>query len=68
MARQMTLLESMRDDSKRLRDMLSDRFLQMRKLITPPLASSAIPEEPGAVFDAWCSVSGLAGKTKHGLG
>jgi hypothetical protein len=63
MARQMTLLESMRDDSKRLRDMLSDGFNRLfadAKLITPPLASSAIPKEPGAVFDAWCSVSGLA--------
>jgi len=71
MARQMTLLESMRDDSKRLRDMLSDGFNRLfadAKLITPPLASSAIPKEPGAVFDAWCSVSGLARQDEAWIG
>jgi hypothetical protein len=55
MAGQMTLLESMRDDLKRLRDVLSDgvnRLFADAKPITPPFASSAITEEPGAVFDA----------------
>jgi carboxymethylenebutenolidase len=40
---------------KRLRDVLSDGFNRVfadAKSTTPPLASSAIPEEPGAVFDA----------------
>ena len=52
---QMTLLESMRDDAKRLRDVLSDGFNRLfadAKPTTPPLPSSAITEEPGAVFDA----------------
>jgi carboxymethylenebutenolidase len=52
---QMTLLESMRDDAKRLRDVLSDGFNRLfadAKPTTPPLAPSAIPEELGAVFDA----------------
>jgi hypothetical protein len=52
---QMTLLESMRDDAKRLRDVLSDGFNRLfadAKPTTPPLPPSAIPEEPGAVFDA----------------
>jgi hypothetical protein len=51
----MTLSESMRDDAKRLRDVLSDGFNRLfadAKTTTPPLASSAISEEPGAVFDA----------------
>jgi len=52
---QMTLLESMRDDAKRLRDVLSDGFNRLfadAKPTTPPLPSSPITEEPGAVFDA----------------
>jgi carboxymethylenebutenolidase len=52
---QMTLLESMRDDAKRLRDVLSHGFNGLfahAKPTTPSLVSSAIPEEPGAVFDA----------------
>src|SRR5262245_17117568 len=50
---QMTLLESMRDDAKRLRDVLSDGFDRLfAKPTTPPFASFAIPEEPCVVVVA----------------
>jgi hypothetical protein len=52
---QMTLLESMRDDVKRLRDELSDglnRLFARVKPTIPQLAHSATTEDSGAVFDA----------------
>ena len=52
---QMTLLEGMRDDVKRLRDELSDglnRLFARVKPTIPQLAHSATTEDSGAVFDA----------------
>ena len=55
---QMTLLESMRDDASDCEMCcltVPIDFLQIAKPTTAPLASSAITEEPGAIFDAHVS-------------
>jgi hypothetical protein len=57
---QMTLLESMRDDAKRLRDVLSDDFNRLfadAKPTTAPLESSAITEDQVRSSTLMCAPS-----------